>query len=295
MKFGADVKIKNVLVALFVFILPLFAWAYIPPYWMILSRTADNHGKGIYVIDQDVVFTPAEGDPMIINERWTVQNEFSMRLDVTGKRQMRNLVRLTYVYQNNRRYFIDENGVKKAEKAPNDFFEPYFHFRLSKNIKPILVAQDIAPAVSLKSEPHRYSQKKPTAETEPYVRLARVGGAVTYAIGSATPVSSAEPYAGLWIEQDQFLIRKLRLPSQLEISADQYKNFSNGLWLPHERRVAWPGFSARILVNNVSATAATPKIKSSLEGKQLNFGEDPNLQRVLPDDAAIRDFYSRMR
>lgn len=270
------------------------AWAYIPPYWMIMSRTADNHGKGPYRVDQDVVFNHGD-EPLIVNEKWILQGENSLRLEVTGRRQLRDRIRLTYVYQNGRRYFVDENGVKRVSRISDDFFEPFFHFRYSKNIKSHMVAQNIAPAVSLRSEPHKYSQKKPLPESEPYVRLSRVGGVVTYGIGTPTPVSGNDAYPGVWIEQDQFLIRKIRLPSQLEVSADQYKNFSKGLWLPRERMISWPGQSAKIVLNGAVSLPLTAKIKESLESNSLNFGKDPNLSRVLPDDAVIKDFYSRLR
>ncbi len=122
---------KLFLVLTFLFV-GLEVHAYIPPYWMIMSRTADNHGKGLYVIDQDVVFSHGEKaaeEASVINERWIIQNEQSMRLEVTGRRQLKDQIRLTYIYQNGRRYFVDENGVKKSEKTSDDFFEPYFHFR----------------------------------------------------------------------------------------------------------------------------------------------------------------------
>lgn len=276
------------------FIFPLSSQAYIPPYWMIMSRTSDNHGKGIYLVDQDVIFNHG-AEIMVVNERWTVQNEGSFRLEVTGLRELQNKIRLTYVYQNNRRYFIDENGVRKAEKIPNDFFEPYFHFRVSKNIKPVLVAQKIAPAISLKSDPHRYSAQKPHQEPEPYVRLARVGGGISYAIGTPTPLSSAVLYPGIWVEQDQFVIRKLRLNSQLEIAANDYKDFSGGLLLPKERILRWQNRSAKINLKSAIGVSANPKIKTSLEATSLNFGDNPNLSLILPSDETIRYFYTNLR
>jgi len=277
---------------LFLF-MPVVASAYIPPYWMILSRTAENHGRGPYQIEQSVVFNHGQ-EPLIVNEKWWVMGENSMRLEVTGRKQLKDRIRLTYIYQNGRRYFIDENGVKKSERASDNFFEPFFHFRFSKNIKPILVAQNIAPAASLKSEAHKYSQKRPLPEPESYIRLARTGGAVTYAIGIPSP-PEGDALPGLWIEQDQFNIRKIRLLSKLEISANQYKVFSQNLNLPQERVVAWNGQAIRINLNEASAVSAGPKIKALFENTSLNFGENPKLSRLLPEDAVIQDFYSQLR
>jgi hypothetical protein len=269
------------------------AQAYVPPYWMIMSRTAENHGRGIVVVDQDVIFSHAQ-EPLIVNERWIIQGENALRVEVTGRKQLKDLIRLTYVYQNGRRYFVDENGVRKSEKIPDNFFEPYFHFRFSKNMKPLLVSHNIAPAISLKSEPHRYSEKKPLPEPEPYVRLSRVGGTISYAIGTPSPADSSDAYPGIWIEQDRFVIRKLRLPSQLEISANNYKAYTQNLFLPQERTVTWQGQVFKILTSSASG-AGGPKTTTALESTSLNFGENPKLSRLLPEDPIIKDFYIRLR
>lgn len=270
------------------------AHAYIPPYWMIMSRTADNHGKNTYLVNQDVQFSHGD-ESFVVNERWTITNENSMRLEVTGKQQLKDQIKLTYIYQNGKRYFLDETGAKKSEKISADFFEPYFHFRASKNIKPMLVAQGIAPAVSLKSDQHRYSAKNPTPQAEPYVRLSRSGGVINYAVGNPTPVSSEAASPGIWIEQDQFVIRKLRLQSSLEIVAQKYVNFSNGLWLPQSRQVSWAGQSIQIILNGANSLANSSQLKSSLEPSSLSDAKSPVGPMILPNDQIIREFYSRMR
>lgn len=270
------------------------AQAYIPPYWMIMSRTADNHGLGLFQVDQDVIFNHGD-EPFVVNERWIIQSENAMRVEVTGKKQLQDRLRLTYVYQNGRRYYVDENGVRRSEPVTDNFLEAYFHFRYSKFIKPILVRQDIAPAVSLKSEPHHYSQKRPRPEPEPYVRLSRTGGVVNYAIGTPTPPSASDPYPGLWIEQDQFYIRKIRLRSLVEVSANNYASYGKGLWFPKERQITWSGQSAKVTLNRAVSIAPTTTVKAALESSSLNFGKDPKLSRVLPDDKVIQTFYTQFR
>ena len=284
---------KHLILFVFLFISQTAA-AYIPPYWMIMSKTSDNHGTGLYLIEQDVIFETA-AEPLILTERWIIANETSMRLEVIGRRQLKEVPRLTFIYQNNRRYYVDENGVKKFTKISDDFFEPYFHYRLSKNIKPLLVAMNIAPSISLKSDSHKYSTKNPQPPSEPYVRLSRTGGVITYAIGTPTPASSTEGYPGLWIEQDQFVIRRLRLPTQLEIVANDYKTFANGLKLPQERLINWKTYSAKINLSSVKSISATKAVKESLDHSSLKFGENPNLSLRLTNDEVIKNFYSYLR
>lgn len=285
---------KHLFAFVFLILSTAKAFAYIPPYWLIMSKTADQHGKGLYLIDQDVIFQSAAGEPLVVNERWIIQNENSMRLEVTGRKQLKDLIRLTFVYEDGKRYVIDENGVKKSARVPGEFFEPLFHFRFSKNIKPYLVEQKIVPSESLRSEPHKYSPKKPHADPESFVRLARSGGVVTYAIG--TPSSpGTDDMPGLWIDQDQFVVRKVRYPSRITITAQDYRSWSQGLMLPKEREVTFGSHSVVVTVNSVSPVTLTPQVKSKLTHSSLNFGENPQLSSVLPTEQAIRDFYLRLR
>src|SRR6185437_4517828 len=96
---------RSHLFALLILLLAPAAQAYIPPYWMILSRTAQNHGKGAYIVDQDVTFSAvappgpsgaaanapanvassasAPANPtssLMTHEHWTILNEPNMRL-----------------------------------------------------------------------------------------------------------------------------------------------------------------------------------------------------------------------
>jgi hypothetical protein len=268
------------------------AWAYIPPYWMILSRTADNHGHGVYQIEQEVAFQQGD-EPLIVNERWTIESENTMRLEVTSRKQSEPF-HLTYIYRDGRRHWVDENGVKKSERVPEDWFEPFLYFRLSKNLKALAVQRGMAPATSLKSEPYKYTAKKPSPDPEPYVRLSRVDGLVAYAIGTPTPASTNEMLPGIWIEQDHFLVRKVRFASQAELTAQNYKNFHD-LWVPRDMQISWQGHEAKVSVTNVISLGPEAKKKSSFDPSDLNFGKNPQVASQLPNDPAIRDFYSRLR
>ena len=286
-------RLKNLALAVLISLVGSLAFAYVPPYWMILSRPADTHGHGIYQIDQDVAFQHGD-DPYIVNEKWTVIGENAMKLEVTGRRQLANQIHLTYIYKDGHRYFVDENGVKKTERAPDDWFEPFLYFRFGKNAKTLAVNRGLAPAASLKSEPHKFSPKKPLPEPETFVRLARVDGTVSYAIGTPTPPTSPELFPGLWIEQDHFHVRKLRFKSQTEVLAQNFKNYRE-LWLARDLQVTWPGRQVKISVNNATPLGSDTKVKNQIESAELSFGKDPSVARLLPNDATIREFYTRMR
>jgi len=270
------------------------AFAYIPPYWMIMSRVAENHGKGPYQLEQRIEFSHG-AEPLIVNEKWIIEDEDHFRLEATGVGPLKDKLRLTYVYSGGRRHFVDTNGLKKSEKAPDDFFEPYFHFRRSKVIKSRLVAHKVVPASTLKSEAQRYSERNPRPPEEAFVRLGRSGGVVAYAIGEPTPVGSASQNPGLWIEQDQFHVRKIRFPSGTEISAEAFQKYSREAWFPGQLQILWSGQNLKVKVGRVLALNSGKEVKEMLNPNLLNFGNDPLVATQLPDDQFIRGFYQSVR
>lgn len=283
---------KKIILFAFILLMSTSSWAYIPPYWMIMSRVTENHGKGLYAIDQDVIF-PSENGPIIINERWTVLNEDQLRVEVTGRREFSNQINLVFIYDQNRKHFIGDDGQKKSMRTPHEFFEPVFHFRQSKEIKPYLVAQKIVPTETLRSEPHKFSNKNPHPAEETYVRLGRLAGVVNYIVGLATLPNSATKSPGLWIEQDQFNIRQIRYPSQLQITAPTYSTFSQGFQFPKERDVSFNNVNIKIVTNSVTSIANSGDNKSKLSPQSLLQMKD--YKPRWPDETTIKNFYSQLR
>ncbi|MCB0386812.1 MAG: hypothetical protein KDD43_15565, partial [Bdellovibrionales bacterium] len=119
----------------FVLATPPASLAYIPDFKMIMSRTAENHGRGIYQIVQDVTLQE-EPESLVVRETWYIKGENQMRLEVRGRKRLEGLVAMTFIYDGNRRFYVDPNGAKKVSRSSEDWFEPYFHFRFQKNIKP---------------------------------------------------------------------------------------------------------------------------------------------------------------
>lgn len=278
---------KKTVLCLLLLFMPSVVLAYIPPYWMIMSRVAENHGRGIYQVDQRVSFSHGE-ENLSVRERWFIKDSEEMRLEVVGLGALKDKIRLTFIYQNGKKYYVDPNGVRKSSAISKTFLEPYFYFRRSKIIKPMLVARDITPAVSLQSKSHRYSKEKPTAEQEPYVRLARTGGKVAYALGKG-------PSAGIWIEQDQFHILKIRFSNELEVAASNYSSHSRGAWLPNERQITFKSNQANMVLSKVVGLSGSKKNKELFMASSLQFGKDPKVATLLPEDQIIQDFYINLR
>jgi hypothetical protein len=260
---------------------------------MIMSRTAENHGSIPYRISQEVVFNHFT-EPLTVIETWTIINEREMRLDVVGKGLLKDKIRLNYIYDDNRRYYLDTNMRRQSVPASMENFETYFHFRSSKNIKPWLVSLKIAPSESLKSGPPKGGDKNLAPKEEPFVRLARSGGTISYFIG--TPSASDAQNPGLWIEQDQFIISKLRLRPNLEIIAQNYKNYPRGLKLPSIREIKWDDKVIRVLTTNVAPLTSGPNLKKHVSPRALIASEKEDVfEPLLPEDQVLRDFYTKLR
>lgn len=262
------------------------AFAYIPDYKTILSRTADNHGRGVYQIEQDVVFRSGV-DTYIAKEIWTIKDENNMRLQVEGRGPLKGLLQMQVIYEGNQKYVVDANGSIKSSRIAEDWSEPLFSFRNSKNIRNKLVAQKVVPGESLR-DANRIAGKPDSYAAPSYMRLSRSGGAVNYAIGTPTAPNETTAKPGLWIEQDQFNVRKVRFPSQLTVTADQYQRYDGGLMFPKSRSYTWGSQSAQAQVQDVRAVK--PSNDTFVPSKM-----NTSMTLKIPDQEPIREFYLRYR
>lgn len=267
------------------------AFAYIPDYQLIMSRLAENHGRGYYKITQDVVF-PADPEPLTIQETWIVSGDEEMAVSLKGKGALKDLVSGIIVYKNNKKYFRN-SGLKSARQT-TDFLEPLFHFRYSKKMKPRLVAMKIAPAESLQGRALFEGDDPKQFPTQNFLRLSRSGGFVSYAIGVPTPVDQAKENPGLWIEQDRFHVRKARTASAATVIAANYTRYPNKFWFPKTRQFTWETHSVQTLVNSITALPRNSNSAGLVDTKRI-ANESPEAEMKLPNQEVIRDFYKRFR
>jgi hypothetical protein len=272
-------------ISLLVFILSLVgssAWAFIPKASMILSRTAENSGKGIYQIEQEVQFASG-AETLVLKETWIIENENNMRLMVTGGKELKDLVSFQVSYVNGLR---SQNG--QTRRLNDDFIEKYFHVRSVDSMAQILASLKIVPNSVLAKKPVKIG-KEADYQAENFIRLSRVGGVVTYSLGMSAESETLRP--AFWIEQDQFLIRKFRLPSLIEVSADKYNTYARGLSFPGSRNVKWD--NQQVSIQTISVKAVGKEALSAFAAKaavpaKFNIGQ-------FQAASAIEDFYERLR
>jgi|GEM_PF-1375177 hypothetical protein len=259
------------------------AQAYLLGYDTIMSRTAKNHGRGGYQIQQVVQWKNGEGVPFEILETWDVLSESKMRLSLQGLGRLKGHVNGQFLYDGNRRLFRNENGQTVAQKLPATFSPVFFHFRNSKRMRERLVALKMAPRKSLEDRaPLNANSEAPTATPQDFLSLQRVGGVITYGIGDQGQPS-------LFIEQDQFVVTQINFPSGPSVVATGYKENSGGMFYPQELTYSWADQKISVTLQKVLFLGRSPKANLT------DLDKDSRPLEIPAEDSALRDFYKIFR
>ncbi len=265
------------------------AHAYIPTSQTILSRLARNDGKGVYSIEQEVVFR-TETEPLVVHEHWLVENGESMRLTVTPVKGSQDTWKFETVYMDGKKYFRNADGRLMSQVYGHEFIEAFWHFRSARSLLDALLKHHLVPAHF--GREHKIGKLENYHYTpDPDINLVRSNGVVSWFLGEPTPASAEKANPGIWIEQDAFLLRRLRLPSQAEVTADRFVPTSGGLKFPHERTVTWDTNS--VSIRTISVKGAHESSAKQLDPNKIGLGEKSVLR--LPEVPQMKEFYSRFR
>ncbi len=277
--------------SMILFFVALPVWAYIPEYSMIASRAAEQHGKGSYIIEQDVTIKK-EAEAFVVRETWIVNGENSMRLTIEGRGPLKGLVSGTILFDGNGKTFYDGTSVR-SQKLGEEWLEPLFHFRNSRYFRSRLVNLKVAPQESLKDRsplPSDVEPKDLKYEPPSFIRLARVGGAVAWAIG-LNPAGGGESPT-LWLEQDQFVLRKYKSLNQVIMSAGDYNKYDETFFYPRSRTYQFSGFT--VTIQTVKVQPATKPAGKDARFQNATLAANKETLR-LPDVDGLRDFFLRFR
>jgi hypothetical protein len=265
----------------FLLILSQMTLAALPKASLILTKVAENNGSGVYQIEQEVQF-PNGSDILTLKEIWIVQSDDSMKLIVTGMKELKDQFFFGVNYSGGTR-----TQGSSSRRLNEDFIEKYFHIRKPESFAQALNQMKIVPANVMGKRALR-SLKSVDNNPEPFLHLSRTGGVVSYMFGQASVDSALNP--GFWFEQDQFVLRKFRLPSQAEVSADRYSTYPRGFNFPRTRTVRWENNQVTI-----QTVAVSPK-PSDAFGKFSTAGVQ-KIESLKTQAAAeiVEDFYRRFR
>jgi hypothetical protein len=265
--------------------------AAIPTANTIFNRYTHNNGKTGYIVEQEVQFQ-TEPDAPVLREKWIIENANTMYLIVNGEQA--GSAHMEVLYKDGRRIYFDNLGSVKSAPSSAEFIEPYLYYRTSRSLLDALLRSKVLPSGFSLEKPRIGKIEGYLPQPENYVQLARSGGVITYQFGELTPVSSEKLNPSFWIDQDSFLFRRIRFPSQAEVVADKHAQFAGGIHLPRERSLNWGNHSVLIRVLSVKVLGAkTPKTWFSTNYLTGRAGAANALK--LPNSPQVSEFYSRFR
>ncbi len=283
----------TLLVALLVTFTSVFANAYIPRSQTIFSRTARNGGKGAYVIEQEVHFRSL-AEPVTVREHWVIENGENMRLTAYSPKGAKENARVDALYHDGKKTSADGGGTLQITPNSPEFIENFEHYRSGRSLLEALVRSHVVPAAIMRerSRPTTANIASYHPQAEPYVRLGRENGTVSWIFGEPTPIEAPHLNAEAWIQQDGFVLEKIRFPSQSEISADRFATSAGNLRLPRERTITWNNNIVSIRVISVKSMPATSVGKAVSPGSITTA--DARAYH-LPEIPAVKEFYARFR
>lgn len=246
------------------------AMAYIPPTRMLLEKLTDNSGKTGYEIVKEVRINATV--PLIYKEVWQIENERTLRVTISPADAKSPTMQILYV---GGQKIIVNGKNRETRKMPIELTERVFHFRSAENLAAYLANLQILSSAIGNLD---------------FARLNRSQGVVNYGLGKKSDSEASQLYPYLWIEQDRFVVRKLRYESGVEITADGYVSHPKGLYHPESISLMWGDSAARVRTLSVISKKWPPQTfqSSSLENSQ-SF-----LQTALSNPKAA-EFYSRFR
>lgn len=268
------------------------SFAYLPPTKMILERTSENAGTGIYAIEQEVHFQNGL-DQLVLRESWVVENDQLLRLTVYGTKDFKDQISMQFLYANGERSYLTKQ-TQEQRPISAEFEEKFYHLKSAEKLAQVLIDWGIAPVGFLHKKVTAKKADDFKYNSEPWLRLSRTGGVVNYAFGKVTPEGQAEANPGVWIEQDQFVIRKMRLPSQAEFIVENYGQYAKGLNYPKSRTVRWGQNSVNIRLLSVTARDAK-WAKQRLSKTTLDIQTKLDGLAQQPAKAVVEEFYTRFR
>lgn len=272
-------------IVLLFFLVSFSAQAHIPPVDFVLDRVTKKAGRGGYKIQQEVLFQ-GEDQSELVRETWYVKDSNNLFLEVKGKSFQR-----FYLYKGNQKFYFDDSKQIRTTSLPSDFYQSLFFIRDTSNLKKELISKKLLSPQATRIRYKPKSLKDVKNDTDSFVRLLRFRGVINYAYGNFTNANNTEP--GIWIEQDKFVIRRIRLASNAEVITDDVSEFSQGLSFPKTIHVIWNGNNLQVeLLRNDAMSLKDDLFKPA---SMKDFTEKVIVLNESKTKKLIEEFYSRFR
>jgi hypothetical protein len=253
---------------------------------MIIDKWIENNTTGPIYFEQEVAINSGDMSTSL-KETWYVENDAIMAVLVQGEKNLKDKLQFVIQY-NGKRRTSSIPFFKMSEGTGVDFFEPLFFIKSTQKLIPFIITTGIIGS-ELQDSHNFQRQKELFVHTpEPFVRLGRTGGSVSYVLSGVTGVETKIP--GIWIEQDQFLLRKIRNKKDTEMNIEKWGSYSRGWKLPKERTYVWGEKSAQAKILDVRVPQGNIK-NLVLKAQEIRSSEF----EIAPEKSLIEDFYLRFR
>lgn len=255
---------------------------------MILQKTAENQGNGFYQIEQELTFQ-AGAESVVVRETWISDGERGLKVMAHGQNELKDKFKFQAVYVGGQKWTVIKN-LKQNQKIPLELIERPFHFRTTEGLASYLMSLDILPENFLSQKAYTREKENFKYTSEPYLRLGRSQGVINYTFGAAAVEDQTKMQPGAWIEQDQFVFRKIRFPSQAELLVDEIGSYSKGYIYPKIRTLRYGNQTVQIKTISVQSRTNMPNAfqVNNLESTFDNV-DNPNAKETL------NQFYSKFR
>lgn len=264
------------------------SFSYIPHSHFILEKVGQKHGKGSYRILQESIFQSGK-ERIVVQETWIVDDGVNMYLEAKGPG-----VHYTAKYDFQQKVTKNKNESTKYTKQSPEFFEGFFYLKEAKDLARSIYRSKILGQNILAPQKRFYHLSQVEYKGQSFLRLTKNSGSVAYTFSEPPAKDETSLKAALWVEQDEFDIKKIRFPHQVDIVAEKYEAFSKGLYLPKERIISWEQNQTPIQLLKVSTVSLSKSDKSLLNLKSSD-GLKPNQFANSPLHNQVKEFYSRFR
>jgi hypothetical protein len=252
--------------------------AYIPEINFVLKKAALTTGRKMIKIEQEVIFKVGENagadDTVKIDETWIIEGDRNLKLSAVAKGLYKESFYLHSIYNGkNKTILVGKN--RKIVMTSTDFYQKILFTRSKDSFLTYLNELSIVPNI----------------------KLSRADGVTSFLIGEPS-AETLNPQ--LWIGQDDFIIRRIRMPSAAEISLSDVSNITHEIGIPRSQTISW--FSPEKPLVKKMVQVKIKKIDVNFDGQlslfypqnlelptQINFSNKTELTDT------IEDFYSRFR
>jgi len=242
-------------------------WTFVLPLDFVVKKSVGKTGRTSISIDQEVTFKIGK-DTLKTQENWLIEGDRNLKVSANGLEPYKENVKVNSLFNSKQKTQV-LGKTKSQTPVGNDFYQRLMFIRSADSFM-------------------QYIRELGISEK---TRLSKAEGRICIAIGEASDGDSKSPQ--IWIDQDDFLIRKIRMPSGTEINLSDYVKVTDDFWIAKTQTIKWAGATATIKVKNFSvknaATIAQFYPQNFDQPTELAFNEASSIAQV------VEDFYKRFR